>query len=321
MTAYIAQRILQTIPVLLLATIPIFLVLHLAPGDPAQLLAGTDATEQDVENIREAMGLNDPLLTQYLRWMGNVLTGNLGTSMFMLGTDVEDLILSKMVPTFELAFVATVLAVLISVPLGVLAALKPGGITDRSAIGAGTVAIAIPNFWLGILLILLFSQLLRWLPAGGRVVGFFEDPVLSLKHMFLPALTLALYTAAILMRFVRVSMIEVLHQDYVRTARAKGLSRRAVISGHALRNALLPFVTVLGVQFGRLLAGALIVELIFAWPGLGQLVLSAIKNRDYQLVQGCMLVFIVFVVVSNLVTDLIYGVIDPRISHRTGGSR
>ena len=192
---------------------------------------------------------------------------------------------------------------------------------DRSAIGAGTVAIAIPNFWLGILLILLFSQLLRWLPAGGRVVDFLEDPALSLKHMALPALTLALYTAAILMRFVRVSMIEVLHQDYVRTARAKGLSRRSVISGHALRNALLPFVTVLGVQFGRLLAGALIVELIFAWPGLGQLVLSAIKNRDYQLVQGCMLVFIVFVVVSNLITDLVYGIIDPRISHRSGGSR
>jgi len=321
MTSYVAQRILQAIPVLLLATIPIFLVLHLAPGDPAQLLAGTDATEQDVENIREAMGLNDPLLAQYLRWMGNILTVDLGTSYFMLGTDVEVLILSKMIPTFELAFVATVIAILISIPLGVLAALKPGGIVDRSAIGAGTVAIAIPNFWLGILLILLFSQLLRWLPAGGRVVDFLEDPALSLKHMALPALTLALYTAAILMRFVRVSMIEVLHQDYVRTARAKGLSRRSVISGHALRNALLPFVTVLGVQFGRLLAGALIVELIFAWPGLGQLVLSAIKNRDYQLVQGCMLVFIVFVVVSNLITDLVYGIIDPRISHRSGGSR
>jgi ABC-type dipeptide/oligopeptide/nickel transport system permease component len=321
MLIYTAQRIVQSLGVLLIASIPIFLILRAAPGDPAQMLAGTDATPQDVQNIREALGLDKPMAAQYFIWISHTVQGDLGKSMFVPGMPVRRLLTEKFWPTAELAVVAQIMAVLIAVPLGVMAALRRGRILDHTAISFSTLSIAIPNFWLGIMLILLFSQMLGWLPAGGRTTTLLADPFTALRFMFLPALTLALYTAAILMRFVRVSMIEVLHQDYVRTAHAKGLPRPRVIYRHALQNALLPFLTVLGAQFGRLLAGALIVELIFAWPGMGQLVLGAIKNRDYPLVQGCLMVFVVFVVVSNLVTDLLYGVVDPRISVGSGGRR
>ena len=311
---YITQRLIQVLPVLLIASIPLFLILHLAPGDPAALLAGEDATDEEVEFLRNEMGLDQPLVTQYFVWLGKVLTGDFGRAYFANDIKVEELIRQRFPATLELAIAAMVITVLLSFPFGVLAALKRGKTADHLVMGTSTVSIAVPNFWLGILLLLIFSLWLGWLPAGGRPLSFLENPLVNFKFLILPAFTLALYTSATLVRFVRVSMLEVMHQDYIRTAYAKGLSFRTIVFRHALQNALVPSITVMGVQFGRLLAGAIIIEFVFAWPGLGALVLGGIQNRDYQLVQGCILIFLVFVVFSNLMTDLIYGFIDPRIS-------
>ncbi len=314
MGRYVMHRLLQALPVLFLASIPVFLILHLAPGDPAVLLAGEDATDEEVQVIRDYLGLDKPLVTQYGVWLGRVLQGELGTSYFMQGVTVEQLIALRMPATIELALFSIVIALAISVPFGILAALRRGGLADHMVMGASTVSIAIPNFWLGILVLLVFARWLGWLPAGGRPVAFVDDPLQSLRFLVLPAFTLALYTSAILVRFVRASMIEVLHQDYIRTAYAKGVPFRQILYKHALRNALIPAVTVLGVQFGLLLTGTIVIELVFSWPGLGQLILGAIAGRDYQLVQGTLLVFVVIVVVTNLATDLVYGLLDPRIS-------
>jgi peptide/nickel transport system permease protein len=206
------------------------------------------------------------------------------------------------------------MAVLLAVPLGIIAALSRGRWPDHVIMGASTVSIAIPNFWLGILMLLFFALWLGWLPAGSRPVAFIDDPLTSLRFLILPAFTLSLFSAAVLVRFVRASMMEVLHQDYIRTARSKGLPRRMIIYKHALRNALIPAITALGVQLGHLLTGTIVLEMVFSWPGLGQLILGAISGRDYQLVQGCILIFVVIFIVVNLVTDLVYGLIDPRIS-------
>jgi peptide/nickel transport system permease protein len=314
MIRYIVQRLLQALPVLFLASIPVFLILHLAPGDPAALLAGEDATDAEVEVIRDHLGLNKPLITQYGVWLGRVLKGDFGISYFMSGVKVEQLILQRIPATVELTVAAIILALLISIPMGILAALKRGQFLDNLVMGFSTVSIAVPNFWLGILLLLLFALWLDWFPAGGRPAAFLSDPIGSLRFLILPAFSLALYTAAVLVRFIRASMLEVLHQDYIRTAYSKGLSFRKILYKHALRNALIPAVTVLGVQLGRLLTGAIVVELVFSWPGLGQLVLGAITGRDYLLVQGSLMVFVVIIVATNLVTDLIYGLLDPRIS-------
>lgn len=314
MLRYVVHRLLQAIPVLFLASIPVFLILHLAPGDPALLLAGEDATDQEIRVIREYLGLERPLIAQYGTWLGRVFQGELGYSYFLQGGTVEQLIALRLPATIELSIFAVVLALVIAVPGGILAALNRGRWPDHLVMGASTVSIAIPNFWLGILVLLVFALWLGWLPAGGRPVAFLDDPIGSLKFLILPAFTLALYTSAILVRFVRASMIEVLHQDYIRTAYSKGLPFRTILYKHALRNALIPAVTVLGVQFGLLLTGAIVVELVFSWPGLGQLILGAITGRDYQLVQGVLLVFVVIIVATNLITDLLYGLLDPRIS-------
>jgi peptide/nickel transport system permease protein len=314
MIGYIGRRLLQAVPVLFLASIPVFLILHLAPGDPAIMLAGEDATDAQIDVIRDYLGLDEPLVVQYLTWLGRVLQGDLGRSFFIHGASVTDLILLRLPATLELTVAALMMATVISVPLGILAALERGRWPDHLVMGASTVSIAIPNFWLGILMLLLFARWLDWLPAGGRPVPFVEDPLRNLHFVILPAFTLSLFSAAVLVRFVRASMMEVLHQDYIRTAYSKGLSFRTIVYKHALRNALIPTVTALGVQLGSLLTGTIVLETVFSWPGLGQLILGAITGRDYQLVQGCILVFVVIFVLVNLVTDLVYGLVDPRIS-------
>jgi len=314
MLNYIGQRLLQAVPVLFLASIPVFLILHLAPGDPAILLAGEDATDEDIAVIREYLGLDEPLIVQYGTWLGRVLQGDLGISFYVQGSSVTELILQRLPATLEIAVTALILAILIAVPFGILAALKRNRWPDHLVMGMSTVSIAIPNFWLGILMLLLFALYLNWLPAGGRPVPFVEDPVTSFRFLILPAFTLALFSAAVLVRFVRASMMEVLHQDYIRTAYAKGLGFRTIVYKHALRNALIPAITALGVQLGQLLTGTIVLEMVFSWPGLGQLILGAITGRDYQLVQGCILIFVVIFVLVNLITDLIYGLVDPRIS-------
>ena len=308
---YVARRLLQAIPVMFLASIPVFLILHLAPGDPALMLLGVEAPKETVQAMRTRLGLDQPLWLQYARWLGRVLSGDLGRSV-MSDFTVARLLRDRIVTTFSLAVIAIGLASLLGIPAGIASALRHGRWTDRIIGLLTSVAICVPQFWLGILLILLFALRLGWLPAGGYT-PVTVAPLQHVKLVLLPAVTLALYIAAILTRFVRASMLEVLGQDYVRTAHAKGVAPALVIARHALRNALIPAVTVLGIQFGRLLAGTIIVEAIFAWPGLGQLVLGAVNNRDYPVVQGALLIFVVFVVLSSLVADLLYAAIDRRI--------
>jgi peptide/nickel transport system permease protein len=310
--SYVVRRLLHMLPVLFLASIPVFLIIRLAEGDPVMMLLGVEATRETVQAMRERLGLDQPLWLQYWKWITGVLVGDLGRSV-MSDFAVADLLRQRLPATFSLAVVAACLGSALAFPAGIVAALRRGGWFDAGVTALTSVAISIPHFWLGILLVLLFAVKLGWLPAGGYV-AVTTDPVKYLKLVTLPAVTLALYIAAILARFARTSMSEVLLQDYIRTARSKGLPPGGVILKHALRNALIPAVTVLGVQFGRLMAGTIIVEVIFAWPGLGQLIMGAINNRDYTVIQGCLLVFIVMVVVSNLVTDVLYSVIDPRIS-------
>lgn len=314
--SYVARRLLQAVPVLFLASIPVFLIIHLAEGDPVLMLLGVEATTETIEAMRERLGLDQPLWKQYLDWITGVLSGDFGRSV-MSSFTVGELLRQRLPATFALAFVAIAFAVIMAFPLGIAAALRHGRLLDRLVTVVTSIAISIPHFWLGILFVLLFAVELRWLPAGGYA-AFTESPAEFARLIFMPALTLSIYIAAALTRFVRTSMVEVLHQDYIRTAHSKGLWPRTVILRHAIRNALIPAVTVLGVQFGRLLAGTIIVEAVFAWPGLGQLMLGAIHNRDFPVVQGAFLVFVVLVILSNLITDVLYSVIDPRIRMERG---
>lgn len=308
---FVMRRLLQALPVMFLASIPVFLIIHLAEGDPVLMLLGVEATTETIEAMRERLGLDQPLWKQYMDWISGILVGDFGRSV-MSDFTVAELLSQRIPATFSLAVVAILIAVLIALPMGIAAALRRGRWFDYFVTAFTSVAISIPHFWLGILFVLLFAVELNWLPAGGYV-AFSDSPTRFMELVFLPALTLSLYISATLTRFIRTAMGEVLTEDYIRTAYSKGLSARPVIVRHAMRNALIPAVTALGVQFGRLLAGTIIVEVIFAWPGLGQLMLGAIKNRDFPVVQGAFLVFIVLVIVSNLITDMLYSVIDPRI--------
>jgi peptide/nickel transport system permease protein len=307
----------QTVPVLLIASIAVFLLVHFAEGDPVRMALGIEASDEAVAAMRHEYGLDQPLWNQYLSWLGGVVTGDFGRSIltsFMVG----DLLFQRLPATFLLALVAIVMSIVIALPMGIIAALNRGRFLDHVVTALTSIAIAVPHFWIGILFILLFSVQLGWLPAGGYISPT-DSPAGFLRIVTLPALTLSLYIAAALARFVRASLIDVMQEDYIRTARSKGLGFAGVVAVHAIRNALIPAVTVLGVQFGRLLAGTIIVEAVFSWPGLGQLMLSAINNRDFPVIQGALMLFIVLVVASNLITDLLYSVIDPRI--RTDAAR
>lgn len=311
MGRYIIRRAILTIPTLILASVAIFLLLRLIPGDPAALVAGADATPEQVRAVRRELGLDRPLPVQYIAWLGQILRGDFGRS--LIGKyDVWQQVARAYPATIELTAAAALLAIVIALPLGLLAALYPRSSLDRAISAVNALAIGVPNFWLGILLILLFTLRFPILPTGGRVpLG--EDPVAGLKSLVLPTVTLASGLTAVLTRFVRSAMLEVLSEDYVRTARAKGLRANAVVRRHALRNALIPVITVLGIQLGRLLGGAVIVEAVFAWPGMGRLVVQAITSRDYIVVQGTLLLLVTVFIVINLVVDIAYGFIDPRV--------
>jgi ABC-type dipeptide/oligopeptide/nickel transport system permease component len=311
MLRYILRRVLLALPTLVLASATIFLILHLIPGDPAVIVAGADATPAQVAAVRKDLGLDKPLVVQYGIWVGHVLRGNFGNS--LIGKyPVWDQIRRAWPATLELTIGALVLALMIAVPLGILAALHPRSSLDRAISAFNAFAIGIPNFLLGILLILTFSLHLTHLPVSGRV-PITEDPGAGLKTLILPAVTLSVGIAAVLTRFIRSALLEVLGEDYVRTARAKGLPGGAVIRRHALRNALIPVITVLGIQIGRLLGGAVIVEAVFAWPGMGRLTVQAILTRDYPIVQAALLLFVTAFIVVNLIVDIAYGVLDPRV--------
>ena len=318
MSLYLIQRVAQTIPVLILASIIVFVFLRLVPGDPAVTLAGPDATPEIVAAVRQQIGLDRPLPLQYVMWLQNVLQGDLGRS-YVNGLPIAQLIGTALPATVELTLAALILAVVVGIPTGILSAVRHQGPVDRTLTTGNALALGIPNFWLAILLILCFSVWLRWLPPGGRV-PFMDDPGTAWRFLVLPAVTLFPSIGAAVSRFTRAAMLEVLHEDYIRTAHAKGLSGWAVITGHALRNALIPVITFLGMQLGRLMGGAVIIENVFAWPGVGRLILLGVLNRDYAVVQGGLLLLVMLFVVINLAVDLLYGVCDPRVRLARGGT-
>jgi peptide/nickel transport system permease protein len=312
---YIVRRLLQAVPVVFFSTFLVFLVIHLIPGDAAAVLAGPNATPQALAAIRHDMGLDQPLPVQYAVWLGRLAHGDLGRST-LSGQPISTLLSTRAPATIELTVAAMLLSIAISIPVGILGASHSRGKLEWFISTVQSLWLAIPNFWAGILAIIVFSLVLHWLPPGGRVADG-NDIGGSIKSLILPALTLSLYLAAGLSRFVKFNLLEVFYDDFVRTARAKGLSSSAVVYRHALRNALLPVITILGVQFASLLGGAVIIEAVYSWPGVGSLMLDGISNRDYGVVQAGLLLLVLLFILINLLVDLTYAVIDPRI--RLGG--
>jgi len=311
MGKYILRRLLQSVPVIFFSTFLVFLVIHLIPGDAAAVLAGPNATAEALTAIRKDMGLDQPLLVQYFVWVGHLLQGDLGRST-LSGQPIVKLLQARAPATIELTLAAMLISMLIAVPLGILSATHVRGRLEWLISTIQSLWLAIPNFWAGILAIIIFSLILRWLPPGGRVADG-SDLGGSIKSLILPATTLSLYLAAGLSRFIKFNLLEVFFDDFVRTARAKGLSNAAVMYRHALRNAMLPVITILGVQFASLLGGTVIIESVFSWPGVGGLMLDGISNRDYAVVQGGLLLLVLLFIIINLVVDLTYALVDPRI--------
>jgi peptide/nickel transport system permease protein len=302
-TRYLIRRLLLTIPVLFGVATLVFSLIHLVPGDPVQAMLGDSASPQDIAELRGRLGLDRPLLVQYGAFLKGVTRGDLGASL-RTNQAVTAAIMERMPATLELALAAMSVAILISIPLGILAAVRAGTRVDLAATTLALVGISMPNFWLGPLLAILFSVTLGWLPVSGRGTP---------AHLVLPAITLGAPLAAVLARMTRASVIEELRELYVLAARARGVSRARAVLRHAFRNSLIPIVTVLGLQFGAVLTGAVITETIFAWPGVGRLLIQSISFRDYPLVQGCILLIAITYVTMNLLTDLVYGLLDPRI--------
>lgn len=311
MGRYVLRRLLQAIPVIFFSTFLVFMVIHLIPGDAAAVLAGPNATPEALAAIRKEMGLDQPLLVQYVLWVGHLLQGDLGRST-LSGQPIIKLLQARAPATIELTVTAMLISMAIAVPLGILSATHVRGRLEWLVSTIQSLWLAIPNFWAGILSIILFSLILRWLPPGGRVADG-ANLGESIKSLILPATTLALYLAAGLSRFIKFNLLEVFFDDFVRTARAKGLNEAAVVYRHALRNALLPVITILGVQFASLLGGTVIIESVFSWPGVGGLMLDGISNRDYAVVQGGLLLLVLLFIAINLLVDLTYALIDPRI--------
>jgi len=314
MLGFVGRRFLLMIPTIIGISIIIFLMVRLMPGDIVDVLLGGDAvaTQEQKDQVREQLGLTGSYPEQYWSWASGVLTGDFGES-YRNTEPVAD-VLSRAVPiTLELMILALLIATLIGVPLGVISAVRRDSVSDYGARVGGLVGISIPSFWLATLLLLFTSRVFGWVPPI-TYVKFFDDPLTNLSQFILPAISISVFTLAIVMRMVRATMLEVLGQDYVRTARAKGVKRKLVISRHALRNALIPVVTVVGFEIGILMGGSAIVEIIFGLPGLGNTLINAIFNRDYPVVQGATMLLAFIFIFANLAVDLLYGVLDPRIS-------
>ncbi len=314
MVNYIIRRLLLLIPLLLAISLITFLLMHFAPGDPIANRFGLDPRGMDTEmmdRLRDELGLNDPLHIQYFNYLTNLLRGDMGRSI-STRTPVADEIISRIPATLELAVASMLIVLIVALPLGIISALNRGSIIDNLSMGGALLGVSMPSFWFGIMLMLLFSLKLGWLPSTGRGDGTF---ISEIKSLILPATTLAAGMMGLVTRIMRSSMLEVFNQDYVWTARSKGLMPRIVLLWHALRNALIPVLTILGLQFAGLLGGTVIVETIFAWPGIGRLAVNAIWRRDYPVVMGTVLVFSTIFVLVNLLVDLIYTYIDPRIRY------
>ena len=302
---FLARRLVLTIPVLLGVATLVFSLIHLIPGDPAQSMLGESAAPSDVEDLRHRLGLDEPLIVQYGAFLRGLVSGDLGVSL-RTGEPVTSQIAERMPATFELALAAMIVAIVISIPLGVAAAVWRGTAVDHAAMTLALAGISIPNFWLGPLLAIIFGVELGWLPVSGRG---------GLDHLVLPAVSLGAALAAILARMTRATVLEELREQYVLAARARGASRIRAVFRHAFRNSLIPVITLVGLQFGAVLTGAVITETIFSWPGIGRLLIQSIGFRDYPLVQGCILLIAVTYVGVNLLTDLVYGSVDPRIRY------
>jgi peptide/nickel transport system permease protein len=313
MTKYAIRRMLQMIPVLIIVSLVVFSIIHFIPGDPAKIIAGSDATDEQLAALRTRYGLDQPIWVQYGIWLRNVATFNLGNSLIN-GFPVSTLILQRIPATVELALAAAVIGALIAFPLGIISAVRPGSVLDLMTTIFSALSFAVPGFWLAILFILLFSLQLRWLPPSGRP-EFSQQPVEHLKALVMPAMTLGIAMAAKLTRYLRSSLLDELGQDYARTARGKGLGEKMVVLRHVLPNSLIPVITVFGLQIGDLLSGAIIIESIFSWPGVGRLTIQAVGWRDYPILQISVMFIVLSYLLVNLLTDLTYGLIDPRIRY------
>jgi peptide/nickel transport system permease protein len=302
---YLLQRLLLLLPTLLGALTLVFFLIHLIPGDPVEVMLGETASAADKEELRRTLGLDRPLITQYGGFLSSFAQGDLGRSLYE-NQSVGDLIFARLPATVELTLCAMSVAILIAFPLAILAAVNKDSWLDRTALLFSLLGLSVPNFWLGPVLMIVFSIQLGWLPVTGRD---------HLTHLVLPSITLGMAMAAILTRILRSSLLRTINEDYIQAARAKGLSERRLWLKHILRNALISVITIMGLQFGGLLAGSIITETIFAWPGIGRLTIQAIQTRDYPLVQGCVLVIATAYVLVNFITDLFYSLVDPRISY------
>jgi len=303
---YVIKRIFFLFPILLGMTVIVFLMLHLAPGDPIDLIVGPNVTPEIRENIRHQYGLDRPLPIQYLHFLGNLLKGDLGTSIIQ-HRPVAEIIIQRFPVTLELSVAGLLISFLVAIPIGVKAAIKRNTLTDYICMVTSLVGISMPTFWLGLMLLYIFAYKLRLFPVSGYGTW---------KHLFLPALTLGFTDAALTARMVRSSMLEVIRQDYIRTARSKGLSEKLVINRHALKNALIPIITLLGLRIGWIMGGSVVLEIVFTRPGLGRMMIEAILARDYPVVQGGMVVLTTAIILGNLFADLLYAIVDPRIKLR-----
>jgi peptide/nickel transport system permease protein len=318
LTRYILRRLVIMIPVAFLASVILFVLLKLTPGDPVLIMLGERATAQNYEALRHDLGLDQPYPVQYMRWVSHVAEGDFGKSL-RNGAPVKDEILARLPATLQLGAVSLALGIIVAVPLGIVSA-----VFRRSAIGFlatafSQVGIAVPGFFVGLVLIYVFALNLRWFPPGSYT-AFTDNPGEWLRRLVLPAITLSLFGAATQTRFIRSGLLDTLHQDYIRTARAKGFGEAAVIMRHALRNALIPSVTLLGLQVGAILEGAFIVESVFAWPGIGRLAVQSLGARDYPIVQAVVLLAVFVFLLANLLVDVAYAYLDPRISYVRGRS-
>jgi len=313
MITYIARRLLATLPVIVMVAIVIFAILRLTPGDPAAIIAGDDATAAQLEQIRQTMGLDQPIYTQFIVWVGRLLQGDLGVSL-LSGTPVLQMIAGRMGPTLALAVSTIVLTVLIAIPLGVIAAWRQGKLLDRLIMSLSVLGFSIPTFVVGYLLIYFFAIQLNWLPVQGYK-PLSAGLLPFAQRLILPTLALSAIYVALIARITRSSIIEVMGEDYIRTARAKGLKEKAVLMRHALRNAAVPIVTVIGIGIASLISGVVVTESVFNLPGLGRLVVEAVLARDYPVIQGLILLFSIVYILINLIVDLLYTVFDPRIRY------
>ncbi|MEJ8304842.1 ABC transporter permease [Saccharibacillus sacchari] len=311
MGGYIARRLLAVLPVLFIVAVIVFFIIHLTPGDPAATILGQEATPEEVQALRQQMGLDKPLGEQFLSWIGGAVQGDFGES-FFLDKPVWAAFVERLGPTLSLAILAQIIGIGIALTLGILAVRKRGTIVDEAVMGFSMLGISIPSFLLGSLLVLLFGVELGWLPvAGYKPLG--DGLWAHLKYLILPALVLGVVQSALITRITRSSLLDVMSENFIKTAKAKGVREKAIVFGHALRNAFIPILTIIGESFGGLVTGAAVIETLFNIPGVGQLIVSSISRRDYAVIQGSVLIITVTYVFLNLIVDLLYGVVDPRV--------